>query len=66
MESSQACLAASEKALQWLDLFPIELQRTSEKLKKKLKIISKKKSVVEAVLKGLKLVSQLRPNKVKD
>lgn len=43
MESSQACLAASEKALQWLDLFPIELQRTSEKLKKKLKIISKKK-----------------------
>lgn len=66
MESSQACLAASEKALQWLDLFPIELQRTSEKLKKKLKIIIKKKSVVEAVLKGLKLVSQLRPNKVKD
>lgn len=66
MESSQACLAASEKALQWLDLFPIELPRTSEKLKKKLKIIIKKKSVVEAVLKGLKLVSQLRPNKVKD
>lgn len=33
MESSQACLTASEKALHWLDLLPVELQRTSEKLK---------------------------------
>lgn len=59
MGSSQACLAANEKALYWLDLFPVELQRTAEKL-------IKKKSIVEAVLKGLKLMSQLRPNKVKD
>lgn len=55
MESSQACLAASEKALQWLDLFPIELQRTSEKLKKKLKIISKKKICCWGSVKRLKV-----------
>lgn len=36
MESSQACLAANEKALCWLDLFPVELQRTAEKLLKKI------------------------------
>lgn len=32
MESSQPCLTASEKALHSLDLFPVELQRTSEML----------------------------------
>lgn len=57
MESSQACLSASEKAAHELDFFPVRLQRTSEKFKK---------SIVEAVLKDLKLVPWLRPNKVKD
>lgn len=33
MEPSQACLNASEKAWHWLDLLPVELQRTSEKNK---------------------------------
>lgn len=35
MESSQAGLTASEKASHWLDLFPVEHQRISEKLKNK-------------------------------
>lgn len=57
MESSRACLSASEKAVHELDLFPVILQRTPEKLKN---------SIVEAVLKDFKLVPWLRPNKVKD
>lgn len=43
------------QCMSW-DLFPVKLQRTPEKLEK---------SIVGAVLKDLKLVPWLRPNKVK-